>query len=158
MMTENKNVELTNDESQTYLHLGIIAANAGYGESIYRTRKQIAEGKRDLSGKDLIAWYGQQFTGDELDELYCFRNSLLHGVAMVHPNGDVVIFDRNSSQRTYTSDEIRKYASRFWGLRFENRVTMTVSAYSVCHKCGAEFLQPEGIKELEEHLKSCALI
>ena len=83
MMTDDRNVNLSQDESQTYLHLGIIAAHTGYGASIFATRQQIANGDRDPSN-DLLAWFAQQgFSDEELAELYDFRNSLFHGVVIV---------------------------------------------------------------------------
>ena len=157
MMADNKNINLSQDEAQTYLHLGIIAANTGYSGSIFATREQIARGDRDPCSNDIIAWFAQQgFSDEELKELYRFRNSLLHGVVIVQSNGVVDIFDKKDGQRTYTSDQIRQYASRFYGLRMENRVTVTGRAQSIC-KCGAEFPNPEGNEEFQEHQKDCSI-
>ena len=127
-MADNKNVNLSQDEAQTYLHLGIIAANAGYGASIHATRCRVANGDRDPSN-DLGAWFAQQFSDEELKELYRFRNSLLHGVVIVQSNGAVDLFDKQDGQRTYTSNQIRQYASRFYSLRLENRTTVSVRPY-----------------------------
>ena len=127
-MADNKNVNLSQDEAQTYLHLGIIAANAGYGASIHATRCRVANGDRDPSN-DLGAWFAQQFSDEELKELYRFRNSLLHGVVIVQSNGAVDLFDKQDGQRTYTSNQIRQYASRFYSLRMENRTTVSVRPY-----------------------------
>ena len=109
-----------------------------------------------LGGGDIGAWFAQQgFTDEELTELYDFRNSLLHGVVIVHRNGSVEIFDKQKGQRIYTADEIRHYAALYYSLRFENRTTLSVSAQSIC-KCGATFANPEGNEELQEHIKNCS--
>ena len=156
MMADGRNVNLSQDESQTYLHLGIIAANTGYGASIFATRQQIASGNRDPSN-DLLAWFAQQgFSDEELAELYDFRNSLFHGVVIVQSNGAVDIFDKQLGQRTYTSDQIKVYAGRFFTLRMENRTTFAVSVSHRC-KCGAVFPNPEGDEEFLEHLKDCSM-
>lgn len=124
-----RDVVISVEEKQTYLHLGIIAANTGYQGGLYKAKKKIFN-ESEGSGLDLIAWFAQQIGDEELEELYGFRNELLHGVVIVHPNGSIDIFDRQSRKQSYTSEEIRQYASRFYSLRFENRVTMTSSTIS----------------------------
>lgn len=157
-MENNKVVNLSPEEAQTYLHLGIIAANSGYRESIFKTRQQIAKGTRDTSNTlDLLGWFAQEgFDEEELEELFSFRNALLHSVVIVQSDGSVEIFDKQNGQQTYTAEGIKQYASRFYMLRLENRTTLTVSGKSIC-KCGAEFPQPEpeGNMASQEHLKVC---
>ena len=57
-MTTSKNGTLSQGEAQTYLHLGTIAANTGYGQGLYQTRQQIADGNRGPSHNDLLAGVG----------------------------------------------------------------------------------------------------
>ena len=122
-MDDNTTVSLTQEETQTYLHLGIIATCTGRGASIYQARKLIAEGQRDPNS-DIGALFAQQgFSDEELSELYGFRNSLLHGFVFVHHDGTVEIFDEQEGKLTYTADQIRQYAGRYYNLRLENHVT-----------------------------------
>ena len=154
-MTENKNITLTPTETQTYIHLGIIAANTGYREMLFWQNQQVASGDRDPS-VDVGAWFAEQVARTEdLSELYSFRNRLLHGSVIVDSDGSIQVFDRKEhTQRRYTADEIRQYASRFYHLRFENRVTLTGTTYLIC-SCGAEFQQPQGSDEYQEHRDNC---
>ena len=157
-MTENQNVSLTPTKAQTYLHLGIIAANTGYGEMLYWQSQQIASGHRNPL-EDVGAWFAEQVTRTEnLDELHSFRNTLLHGSVIVEPDGAIQVFDRREhTQMRYTADEIRQYASRFYHLRFENRTTFSSETWNICPRCGAKFPNPEGNDQLQEHIESCAV-
>ncbi len=93
-MTENQNVTLTPTKAQTYIHLGIIAANTGYGEMLYETNQQITSGDRNPL-EDMGAWFAEQVTlTDDLAELHSFRNRLLHGSVIVEPDGSIQVFDR----------------------------------------------------------------
>ena len=154
-MAENQEITLAPAEAQTYIHLGIIAANSGYREMLFRQNQQIAAGDRNPT-EDVGAWYAESVDrSEDLDELYRFRNGLLHGSAIVKPDGSVQVFDRKKKTRLdYTADEIRQYASRFYYLRFENRMTFSSSSYYLC-ECGAEFVQPDELDEYEEHRKHC---
>ena len=152
-MADNKNVNLSQDEAQTYLHLGIIAANAGYGASIHATRCRVANGDRDPSN-DLGAWFAQQFSDEELKELYRFRNSLLHGMVTVQSDGTVDIWDKLNGHQTYTPNQISRYASRFYGLRLENLAPFPISVQHLC-KCGVVFSTPDDSERLLEHLRDC---
>ena len=154
-MAENQDITLSPAEAQTYVHLGIIAANAGYQGMLFKQNRQIADGDRDPT-EDVGAWYAKLVDhSEDLDELYRFRNGLLHGSAMVKPDGSVQVFDhKKQTWLDYTADEIRQYASRFYYLRFENRMTFSSSTYYLC-ECRAEFVQPEGLEEYEEHRKVC---
>ena len=152
---EDREVILSPEESQTYLHLGIIAAHAGRGETAYSVRQQIARGERDPESGDLGAFfYDRGFNDEELAELYGFRNSLFHSMVFVKHDGSVNIHDRQKGERTYTAEEIRKYAGRFYQLRLEDRIQGTVEFHNQCI-CGAKFQHPEQEKELEEHKKAC---
>ena len=152
---EERNVVLNPEESQTYLHIGIIAAHAGRGEAAYGVRQQIARGERDPESGDLGAFfYDRGFQDEGLAELYSFRNSLLHSMVFVQQDGSVNVHDTQKGERTYTAEEIRKYAGRFYNLRLEDRIKGTLEVYSQC-KCGAKFQQPEQNGELGEHMKVC---
>ena len=157
-MTENQSITLTPVVAQTYIHLGIIAANTGYGEMLYETNQQISHGDRNPV-EDVGAWYAERVNdAEDLAELYCFRNNLLHGSVIVERDGSIQIFDRKQqTRRGYTADEIRQYASRFFYLRFENRTTFTGTTYSIC-ECGAEFQQPERLDEYREHRDNCHVL
>ena len=154
-MTENLNITLTPVVAQTYIHLGIIAANTGYEEMLFEINQQIARGERDPVN-DVGAWYAERVQdAGVLVGLYSFRNSLLHGSVMVELDGSIQVFDReHRTQRSYTADEIRQYASRFYHLRFENRTTFTGTTYLIC-ECGTEFQQPEGWDTYQEHREKC---
>ena len=156
-MTENQHITLTPVEAQTYIHLGIIAANTGYGEMLYETNQQIASGDRDPV-EDEGAWYAERVKdAEDLAELYRFRNSLLHGSVIVELDGSIQVFDRKkNTQWRYTADEIRQYASRFYHLRFENRMTFTSTTNLIC-ECGAEFQHPERWDEYQEHREECSV-
>ena len=154
-MAENQDITLSAVEAQTYIHLGIIAANAGYQGMLFKQNRQIAVGDRNPT-EDEGAWYAELVNRSEnLAELYSFRNSLLHGSVVVEPDGSVRVFDHEKQAwLDYTADEIRQYASRFYYLRFENRMTFSSSTYYLC-ECRAEFVQPEGLDEYEEHRRNC---
>ena len=157
-MTENQNVTLTPTKAQTYIHLGIIAGNTGYGEMLYETNQQITSGDRNPL-EDMGAWFAEQVTlTEDLAELHSFRNRLLHGSVIVEPDGSIQVFDRREhTQRRYTADEIRQYASRFYHLRFENRVTMSFTAWNICPRFGAKFPNPEGNDQWQEHIENCSV-
>ena len=158
-MTENEQVRLEPAEFQTYLHLGIIAANVGYGAMIFSIRREIASGVREHVPGDIMPWFAEHgFNDEDMAELYDFRNSLLHGVVLVEPDGAVQIVDpqKGGTQRTYTADEIKQYAIRFFNYRFENRVGLTGTTYLIC-ECRAEFQQPDGWDEYQEHRDECSV-
>ena len=125
---------------------------------LYETNQQITSGDRNPL-EDVGAWFADQVTRTEdLAELHSFRNRLLHGSVIVEPDGSIQIFDRKEqTQRRYTADEIRQYASRFYHLRFENRVTFSSTTWSICPRCGAEFPNPEGNDQLKEHIENCSV-
>ena len=152
---DDREVILSPEESRTYLHLGVIAAHAGRGDTAHGVKQQIVRGERDPESGDLGAFfYDRGFNDEELAELYSFRNSLFHSMVFVKQDGSVNIHDRRKGERTYTAEEIRKYAGRFYHLRLEDRIKGTIEVYSRC-KCGAKFQQPEQDEELEEHKKVC---
>ena len=154
-MVGNRTVHLNPEEAQTYLHLGIIVAHAGHRDIAHNVRQQLARGERDLTGLNIGAWfYGRAFNDEELLELFHFRNSLLHSMTIVSPDGSVKIFDKINGEFTYTSEQIQQYATRFYNLRFDQRVTTTIKVKSGC-LCGATFLQPEENELCEEHIKVC---
>ena len=153
-MAYNRNFNPSQDEAQTYTHLGVIAANAGHGASVYATRQQVANGDRDPI-LDMRAWFAQQgFDDEELEELYRFRNSLLHGMVTVQSDGTVDIWDKLNGHQTYTPNQISRYASRFYGLRLENLAPFPISVQHLC-KCGVVFSTPDDSERLLEHLRDC---
>ena len=152
--TNMQNIELTQSERQTYLHLGIIAATAGLREGIYKTKRRVQKENPSTGGVDLTGWFAKQFSDEELGYLRLFRHRLFHGFVIVQRDGAVRIFTLHEGELTYTPDEIRQYASRFWSLRFENRVTMTTETYYPCNnQCGQNFPDPESA---QAHLEHCS--
>ena len=158
-MTDSQDATFKPAEYETYFHLGVIAANAGYGAMIYRMRKDIDSGESNPAPGDLMPYFAKQaFSDEDLDELYSFRNKLLHGVVIIKPDGAVQIGDgKKQDILTYTAEEIREYAGRFYYLRFENRVdtvTVTDYAYAACF-CGVEFQLPEFWEDYQIHKRHC---
>ena len=157
---EDNRVVLSEQEQHTYLHLGIIAANAGYGGAIYRWRQGlsgIGSGDYFVETGDLAGWAALQGYHDgELKELYDFGNSLFHGVATVRPDGALEVFDNQKDHRVYSFDEVRQYASRFFSLRIENRIAVTFSCSVTC-PCGASFPVPEREEEWRERTETCRI-
>ena len=156
-MTQTQNIDLSYAESQTYFCLGIIAANAGWREAAYKGReKALSEQISPNQTVNLGGWILREgFNGEELEELYKFRNSLFHGRPLVKSDGSMEIHDDKLGLRTYTVKQINEYAARFYNVRIDRRVEMSFSVQSVC-KCGAKFPEPEGHKDLLEHTKGCS--
>ena len=155
-MTHTLDIDLSYAETQTYLCLGLIAANAGWRDAIYKGRKRISnEGKESES--NIGAWFlAQGYTAEELDELYKFRNSLFHGRTIVNSDGSVQIDDPECGGNFCSAEQINGYAARFYNIRPDKRIACTFEVFSVC-KCGAKFPEPEEHEALLDHIENCAV-
>ena len=138
MGIEMSDVKLTLAQQTTYMYLGLIAAHAGHGEAVYRTIKDLEDGKRSTDPLDIGAWFASGVNeSEDLGELYTFRNRLFHGVCLVNRgDGSVKIFREagrdTETEYTYSQEELRRLAVRFLFTAFgEHSVEMTVSSVNV---------------------------
>ena len=119
---------LTEPEAKTYLHLGIIATGDGTRDRIYK-RKQSNQLERGSchNNVDLVSWFADQFSEDELTKMWKFRGSLIHGVCSVNPDGVLTVLDKDGSTHCYSPEDVRQMALSFWKVHFSHSVSMTVS-------------------------------
>ena len=137
-MDAEKVIDLTYEESQAYMYLGIVAANVGVRQSLGKMKKRINSGELNPSSGDLGAWYAENVADEtELLDLQSFRNSVLHSLVIVHPDGSIDVIDDQNGRLTYTLDQLRQWSSRFIMLRPENRITSTMQVQWQCPTCGS---------------------
>ena len=108
------------------MYLGVIAAHAGHQASVYWTVEDMKAGGRSPGPLDMGAWFADQVNkGEDIGELYTFRNRLFHGVCLVDSqDGSVRIFRKPGSdtktEYTYSQEELRHWAIRFLFTAFDN--------------------------------------
>ncbi len=136
-MADGKSIDLTYEEGQAYMYLGIAAANSGMRQILAKTKNRIDSGELDPHSGDLHAWFADNVDETELLELKSFRESVLHSGVLVHADGSIDVYDRRDGQQGYTLEQLKQWALRFLMLRFENRVEMTMQVRWGCPACGS---------------------
>ena len=157
MVADGKTVNIRYEESQAYMYLGIVAANAGMRQIWWGTKKRITSGELDPTSGDLRAWFASNIDETELGKLKSFRDSIFHSGVIVHPDGSIDVQDKKEGQQSYTLEQLRQWALRFAMLRFENRVEITVGAHWVCPSCGSISPNTRGMESGTELDFPCGL-
>ena len=156
-MAEGKTINIEYEESQAYMYLGIVAANAGMREALAKTKNRIHSGELDPASGDLHAWFASNIDEAELLKLKSFRESVFHSGVIVHADGSIDVFDRRDGQQSYTLEELKQWSLRFAMLRFENRVETTTGFHWVCPSCGSNSPNLMGIERDTEIDFPCGL-